>query len=323
MAGAELLILVTDGRGVAEVDFRQVSCRPGTLLWVHTGQVLRCVGHPFDGLVLRWYAEAPERYVAAPRQWHLRGADGEAVREAFHRVTADRQRFPGPEAADLLRYQLAALVARLALSSTDEPSAPGGERGTFHRLRQEVERDYRQTRRVEDYATRIGCSVRTLTRACLAVTGRSAKQVIDERVALEASRLLAATDEPIAQIGRRLGFPEPTNFGRFFTREVGRSPGAFRADREQWPAGGDQRAPDRESGGVPRDQRPAPSAVRTPPGQRRSAVPEQRTVAGEQPSSDVAQPGTANGRHATSTEVPNRLVRPRPPAGRTDEPDRA
>jgi AraC-like DNA-binding protein len=75
--------------------------------------------------------------------------------------------------------------------------------------------------------------VRTLTRACLAVTGRSAKQVIDERVALQASRLLAATDEPIARIGRRLGFPEPTNFGRFFTREVGVSPGAFRATREQ------------------------------------------------------------------------------------------
>lgn len=65
------------------------------------------------------------------------------------------------------------------------------------------------------------------------MTGRSAKQVIDERVALQACRLLAATDEPIARIGRRLGFPEPTNFGRFFTREVGASPGAFRAARDR------------------------------------------------------------------------------------------
>jgi AraC-like DNA-binding protein len=77
----------------------------------------------------------------------------------------------------------------------------------------------------------MGCSVRTLTRACLAVTGRTAKQVVDDRVALEARRLLACTSLSVAEVGRRLGFPEPTNFGRFFHREAGLSPGAFRAAR--------------------------------------------------------------------------------------------
>jgi AraC-like DNA-binding protein len=109
----------------------------------------------------------------------------------------------------------------------------GGEHraaaATFVRFRRAVERSYVATRRVEDYAARLGCSVRTLTRASLAATGRSAKQVIDDRAALEARRLLACTDLPIAEIGQRLAFPEPTNFGRFFHREVGCSPGAFRA----------------------------------------------------------------------------------------------
>jgi AraC-like DNA-binding protein len=52
--------------------------------------------------------------------------------------------------------------------------------------------------------------------------------VVDDRVALEARRLLACTDLSVAEIGRRLGFGEPTNFGRFFHREAGLSPGAFR-----------------------------------------------------------------------------------------------
>ena len=131
--------------------------------------------------------------------------------------------------------------------------------------------------------------MRTLTRACLAVTGRSAKQVIDERVALQARRLLAATDEPIAQIGRQLGFPEPTNFGRFFTREVGVSPGAFRAARDQ-PAAG-------------RVVRPRPSADPTGAngGRFRSGAPANRPTAvtprgPRRPPDRAAAPGGHDGR---------------------------
>jgi AraC-like DNA-binding protein len=54
--------------------------------------------------------------------------------------------------------------------------------------------------------------------------------VVDDRVALQARRLLACTAMSVAEVGRHLGFPEPTNFGRFFHREVGTSPGQFRAD---------------------------------------------------------------------------------------------
>jgi AraC-like DNA-binding protein len=82
---------------------------------------------------------------------------------------------------------------------------------------------------VEEYADRLGCSVRTLTRACVAAGGRGAKQLIDDRVVLEAKRLLATTQLPVAAIGEELGFPEATNFGRFFAREAGRPPGEFRA----------------------------------------------------------------------------------------------
>nr|WP_280714772.1 helix-turn-helix domain-containing protein [Kitasatospora sp. MAP5-34] len=62
----------------------------------------------------------------------------------------------------------------------------------------------------------------------MAATGRSAKQLADARVALQAQRLLAHTDLPVAAIGRALGFTEATNFGKFFARETGRTPGGFR-----------------------------------------------------------------------------------------------
>ncbi|MER7460650.1 AraC family transcriptional regulator [Micromonospora sp. NPDC126480] len=239
----DLLVLVTSGHGSAELDFRVLPCRPGTLLRVTTGQVLRCALPDLDATVVRWAPEALRGFDvdpdAVPPWLQLAGEDEDAIISEVSQLAVDCERHRGvPAAAGLLRHQLAVLLLRLTLLPDAVPPVPRAEMITFQRLCREVERGYQHTRRVEDYAARLGCSVRTLTRACLAVTGRSAKQVVDDRVALQARRLLAATDEPVARIGRDLGFSEPTNFGRFFTREVGVSPGAFRAARDR-PTGTD------------------------------------------------------------------------------------
>ncbi|MCZ7420062.1 MULTISPECIES: AraC family transcriptional regulator [unclassified Micromonospora] len=234
----DVIVLTTSGHGLAEVDFRALPCRPGTLLRIRPGQVLRCALPQLDATVVRWRPEALDGFDVdidgVPSWVQLAGEDEDAIINEVSQLTVDASRHRDTRAArSLLRHQLSVLLLRLSMlpSGSGQPSRPEDE--TFRRLCREVERAYQDTRRVEDYADRLGCSVRTLTRACLAVTGRSAKQVVDERVALQASRLLAATDEPIARIGRQLGFTEPTNFGRFFTREVGMSPGAFRAARER------------------------------------------------------------------------------------------
>lgn len=232
LVSADHLILVTAGHGTLEVDFRAYPCRPGSVFRVHTGQAVRRTG-PVEAVVVRWDADALRGLAvepdAVPTHTPLTGEDEQAVRDGVSQLAVDCRRHRDVAGGPLLRHQLAVLLLRLALAAPAAASPVGSD--TFRRLCREIEQHYRHTRRVEDYADRLGCSVRTLTRACLAVTGRSAKQVIDERVALQARRLLAATDEPIARIGRYLGFPEPTNFGRFFSREVGSSPGTFRATR--------------------------------------------------------------------------------------------
>lgn len=105
---------------------------------------------------------------------------------------------------------------------------PAARSDLFTRFRAELDRSYATSRSVGDYAARLATTPKTLTRACLEATGQSAKQVIDARVALAAKRLLAHTDLPAATVGRRLGFTEAANFGKFFTRTTGQSPGEFR-----------------------------------------------------------------------------------------------
>ncbi|HEU4425113.1 MAG TPA: AraC family transcriptional regulator [Pilimelia sp.] len=246
-----LLTLVTAGHGSHDVDFVAHSCRPGTLIWARPGHVIRYGRHAgLDAILVAWSADlfAALRVTGAgltdpfgPTHWQLAGEDEDAVINEVSQLVVDCERHrSGDLPAELLRHQLAVLMLRVALLPTAGHPL-GAEHATFRRFRLDVERSYAHTRRVEDYAAGLDCSVRTLTRASLAATGRSAKQVIDDRTALQAKRLLACTALPIAEIGQRLGFAEPTNFGRFFHREVGCSPGTFRTR---------QRRPDTRSPGA-------------------------------------------------------------------------
>jgi AraC-like DNA-binding protein len=61
--------------------------------------------------------------------------------------------------------------------------------------------------------------------------------VITDRLVLEAKRLLAHTLLPVAVIGDQLGFAEATNFVKFFRREAGSTPGAFRAKQRNQGSG--------------------------------------------------------------------------------------
>ena len=236
-----MLLLGTAGHGHHTVDFVEYPCRPGTLLWARPTQMVRYGAEPgLDAILVTWPAGylpglpatqwAPDDPFG-PVCWQLAGEDEDAVIDGVSQLVVDCERFgPGEAAVAMLRHQLAVLVLRVAMVPP-VPALPDStvEVDAYLRFRREVEDGFTSSRRVELYAERLGCSVRTLTRACLAAAGRSAKQVLDDRVALEAKRLLACTDVPVASVGEQLGFPEPTHFGRFFAREVGCTAGAFRA----------------------------------------------------------------------------------------------
>lgn len=235
-----MLLLTTAGYAQHAVDFVHYPCRPGALLWARPGQVVRFdSGEGLDAVLVAWepgfLPPLPTAGWAVddpfgPVCWQLAGEDEDAVIDEVSQLVVDCRRHGlGDLAVEMLRHQLAALVLRVTLvPAVDVASERGPDTETFLRFRREVEAGHARCRRVETYAERLGCSVRTLTRACLSATGRTAKQVIDDRVALEAMRLLHCTDLPVTVIGQRLGFPEPTHFGRFFHREVGCTPGAFR-----------------------------------------------------------------------------------------------
>ncbi|WHX23214.1 AraC family transcriptional regulator [Streptomyces malaysiensis subsp. malaysiensis] len=236
------LITVRSGALRCSVDFTEYELTEGGWMWVRPGQIHQFrsdLGAAEGAAVLfpSGYLGAATAAAArldrpAPRSPLMvpEGADAEAVRGVLDLLENERRTVSGPLEAhiEVVRHLVAVLVLRLA----HLPGAQGGETAggeVFRRFQRAVERDYTRTHRVEDYATRLGYSVRTLTRATRATVGCGAKRFIDDRVLLEAKRLLVHTDLSATAIGERLGFPDATVFTKFFRRRSGETPAGFRA----------------------------------------------------------------------------------------------
>ncbi|NBM17707.1 AraC family transcriptional regulator [Streptomyces sp. GC420] len=253
------LVLVESGHGAENVDFTDHECAPGTLLWLRPGQVRRDPVAPpgLDGYAVRFAPSAPSRSPSLRRLlddtydigvWRLAPQARTTVTATVRQLAEDYATACGmsapagpgtvtpPLGVELLSHQLTVLLLRIAALPLPPGEDAGGDRAvrsevraTYRRFRRELECHFDRTRQVEVYARLLGYSAKTLNRVCRAATGRSAKQVVDGRVVLEAKRLLAHTDMPAVTVGRRLGFTEATNFGKFFTHHAGVTPGEFRS----------------------------------------------------------------------------------------------
>lgn len=79
-------------------------------------------------------------------------------------------------------------------------------------------------REVSFYADKLCISTKYLTGICKAVTGDSAKKIIDDFAILEIKVLLQSTELTVQEIADRLHFPDQSYLGRYFKRHEGISP---------------------------------------------------------------------------------------------------
>lgn len=91
-----------------------------------------------------------------------------------------------------------------------------------------VEKQYTATRLVQKYAGQLGVSANYLNVLVRKYLGKSALNLINERVILEIKRRLLRTEKGVSEIAYELGFDELSYFSRFFKRHTGITPIAFR-----------------------------------------------------------------------------------------------
>lgn len=237
-----LLVLYIAGQGSEEIDFVKITCRPGTVLQVYPGQVLRYLSiDQAEAHLILFKPEflLPESETLQPFNSHLQLNPRQLVsfQRTFEALQSEYTNSDGSQLSEnILRHQLMALLlqlTRLNKANLLESELSNKQQTLLHQFQKALEQGFMQSRTVQDYADELNCSARTLNRATQQLTGSSAKQLIDERVTLEAKRLLAHTPLSIAEIASRLNFSESTNFVKFFRHRTGQLPGAFRISQSQ------------------------------------------------------------------------------------------
>jgi AraC family transcriptional regulator, transcriptional activator of pobA len=238
--GFHIAYIGISGRVTIEVDFVPVQVGRSLLTFAASGRVHSFVERGGDAWVLMF---KPEFLIATPGStdplvlptvlspvWALPVLE---VARAEHRellALADRIDEEHAKPLDAIQPWLLSALLRAVLLRAERlagaRASPHVALATFFTI---LENDHTRTRSVAHYARASGISVRRLAELMVAETGRSTKQIIDERVIVEHKRLLAYTGESVKQIAERTGFDEPTNLVKFFRHHTGQTPLAFRA----------------------------------------------------------------------------------------------
>lgn len=136
---------------------------------------------------------------------------------------------PGADRAAHLHLGLLGVwLERHVEPARDGRKRPDAARRLATRYTELLERDFRSSKGVAQYAEALGVTPTHLTRVCKQTCGRSASDILHDRVIFEARLLLSETRMPIAEVSRALGFTSPAYFTRAFQHRTGKTPSTFR-----------------------------------------------------------------------------------------------
>lgn len=240
-----LVMLVESGRCQTVVDYTPIKCKKASLILVRPNQALMFdLTAQWDGWIMIFRPEylaasvddlgsdfLSEEMQGLPTCTNLHETPKQVVLSILKLMREDTRDINNQRLTNaMLRFQLKSLILRLLKLSNKArgPEINSIQASRFKRFRALVEEKYAVQHKLTHYASHLGCTVKSLSRATLTATGTGAKEYLAARINLEAKRLLTHTQTPIAGISEQLGFDEATNFVKFFKRSSGLAPSEFR-----------------------------------------------------------------------------------------------
>lgn len=159
----------------------------------------------------------------------------EAVKKIIDQILAEF-RYPQEGRAivfDALLRTLLIHVLRHKKINSVKQTTHSHQRTIINRYRSLIEVNYKQRWTVADYASEMCITESKLNNICKSFTQKSAFEVLQARILLEAQRYLIYTNASLDEIAYDLGHNDSAYFCRYFKKRTGMTPKAFRKGHDQ------------------------------------------------------------------------------------------
>ena len=239
------IVLIESGESVQTVDFTPIKLQSGQILFIAKNQVISFdTVSTYSGKIILFTDIFFNRCDCQPRLFKQLNifnpftgntpvAATEKLKSLFHLLeqefTAQHDIFQ----TDIIHNLLSAFLIESSRQNPRETNPlKNQEYSIASRFAELVELHYSSLRKVNDYIELMAIAAKPFSKALQTTIGKTPKQFIDDRILLEAKRLLVYSNETIKEITFLLGFEEPTNFSKFFREQTGLSPAEFKKQHD-------------------------------------------------------------------------------------------
>ncbi len=240
-------ILVTGGGGSHAIDFQEHSLIASRLFLIAPGQV-----HAWNelkkvsGFVVlfndsfmalskgrKMMSAWPLFRTNQPAYFDLDGVELAKWVEEFKYIELERER-NDDYSRDAIFYALSLLLVRATrLSQKTQGKRTLVTQDFLFTFQELIEENFLILKTPKQYAEKMNVTPNYLNALCKKKSGKSAGELIRQRVLLEAKRLLAHTKLSVSEISFKLGFEDNSYFGRFFKKYNGLTPDQFRSNQNK------------------------------------------------------------------------------------------
>ena len=153
-----------------------------------------------------------------------------AMLHLFEEEFATRDHIQGEMLRTLLKRMLI-LSSRIVKTELPQPTISNSQLDTIRQFNILVEQHFRTKHQVSEYADLLFKSPKTLSNLFGKYSDKTPLKVINERILVEAKRLLLYSNKTAEEIAYNLNYKEPGHFSKFFKKNEGLSPIDFRRQK--------------------------------------------------------------------------------------------
>ena len=233
------LVLFTKGAGSHTIDFVTYPVEAGQLYFMIPGQVHSWhFEGEMDGYIVHFNEQLFTSFLAdgqyLERFPFFAGSSEEGVCTltglTLTSVVGLFESLLQEAELDMIRVKLLELFITVERADTRHRAgaAPPQKLALLRGFKQLIDKRFRELKLPKEYASVLHVTPNHLNAVCQDLVGKTAGDLIRDRVVLEAKRLLVNADLSITEIAYDLNFGDGSYFTKFFRKNVGVTPEEFR-----------------------------------------------------------------------------------------------